>query len=42
MDFPLPDPQTVFDLALLDAGCRFIFAPRDLVFFRPRSNLSAF
>jgi glycosyltransferase involved in cell wall biosynthesis len=32
----------VFDFALRDAGCRFIFAPRALVYFRPRSNLRAF
>ncbi len=32
----------VFDFALRDAGCRFSFAPRALVFFRPRSNLRAF
>lgn len=32
----------VFDFALRDAGCRFSFAPRALVHFRPRSNLRAF
>jgi glycosyltransferase involved in cell wall biosynthesis len=32
----------VFDFALLDAGCGFAFAPRALVYFRPRPNLRAF
>ena len=32
----------VFDLALKASGCRFTFAPRARVFFRPRSNLRQF
>jgi glycosyltransferase involved in cell wall biosynthesis len=32
----------VFDFALLDAGCRFLFAPRAVAYFRPRSSLKAF
>ncbi len=32
----------VFDFGLLDAGCRFLFAPRAVAYFRPRSSLSAF
>ncbi len=32
----------VFDFALLDAGCRFCFAPRAVAYFRPRSSLGAF
>jgi glycosyltransferase involved in cell wall biosynthesis len=32
----------VFDFALLDAGCQFLFAPRAVVHFRPRSSLGAF
>jgi glycosyltransferase involved in cell wall biosynthesis len=32
----------VFDFALRDAGLRFAFAPKALVWFRPRSSLRAF
>jgi glycosyltransferase involved in cell wall biosynthesis len=32
----------IFDFALRDAGCRFTFAPRAVVHFRPRSTLRAF
>jgi glycosyltransferase involved in cell wall biosynthesis len=32
----------VFDLALTGAGCRFAFAPRANVWFRPRGSLPAF
>jgi glycosyltransferase involved in cell wall biosynthesis len=32
----------VFDLALWRAGQRFVFAPRALVWFRPRGSLAAF
>lgn len=32
----------VFDLALRRAGCRFAFAPRALVWFRPRGSLRSF
>jgi glycosyltransferase involved in cell wall biosynthesis len=32
----------VFDLALKRAGCRFVFAPRAIVWFRPRGSLGAF
>lgn len=32
----------VFDHALLHAGCRFVFAPRALVWFRPRGTLASF
>lgn len=32
----------IFDLALRRAGCRFVFAPRARVHFRPRANLRAF
>ena len=32
----------VFDFALLDAGCQFLFAPQAVVHFRPRSSLGAF
>ncbi len=32
----------VFDLALRHAGCRFAFAPRAQVWFRPRGSLRAF
>jgi glycosyltransferase involved in cell wall biosynthesis len=32
----------IFDFALRDAGFRFVFAPRAVVHFRPRSNLRAF
>ncbi len=32
----------IFDFALRDAGCRFTFAPRAVVHFRPRSTLHAF
>jgi glycosyltransferase involved in cell wall biosynthesis len=32
----------VFDLALRSAGCRFTFAPRARVFFRPRASLRQF
>jgi len=32
----------VFDFALRAHGCRFAFAPRALVYFRPRPNLCAF
>ena len=32
----------VFDLALLRAGCRFVFAPRALVWFRPRGTFTSF
>ena len=32
----------VFDLDLRRAGCRFLFAPRALVYFRPRGSLKAF
>lgn len=32
----------VFDLALRKAGCRFAFAPRAAVAFRPRSDLRSF
>ena len=32
----------IFDLALRGAGCRFVFAPRAVAYFRPRSNLRAF
>lgn len=32
----------VFDFALRTAGCRFEFAPRAVVYFRPRPNLRAF
>jgi glycosyltransferase involved in cell wall biosynthesis len=31
----------VFDLALKQAGCRFAFAPRAVVWFRPRGSLRA-
>jgi glycosyltransferase involved in cell wall biosynthesis len=31
-----------FDLALRDAGCRFVFAPEALVHFRPRQTVGAF
>ncbi|MEN6478320.1 MAG: glycosyltransferase [Anaerolineales bacterium] len=32
----------VFDFALRDAGYRFVFAPRALVYFQPRPSLRAF
>jgi hypothetical protein len=32
----------VFDLALRRAGCRFVFAPAALAYFRPRSSLRSF
>lgn len=32
----------VFDLALRDAGCRFVWEPRALAYFRPRPTLRAF
>jgi glycosyltransferase involved in cell wall biosynthesis len=32
----------VFDLALRQAGCRFVFAPRAVVYFRPRGDLRSF
>lgn len=32
----------IFDFALRAAGCRFTFAPRAVVYFRPRANLRAF
>jgi GT2 family glycosyltransferase len=32
----------VFDLALLQAGCRFVFAPGAIAHFRPRPTLRAF
>jgi len=32
----------VFDLALLEAGYRFVWTPRAVVHFRPRSNLRSF
>ena len=32
----------VFDLALLDAGARFAFAPEAVAYFRPRPSLRAF
>lgn len=32
----------VFDLALKGVGCRFAFAPRALVWFRPRETLGSF
>jgi GT2 family glycosyltransferase len=32
----------VFDLALKRAGCRFVFAPRAVAWFRPRHSLAAF
>lgn len=32
----------VFDLALRAAGCRFVFSPRAVVYFRPRENLRDF
>lgn len=32
----------VFDIALRRSGCRFAFAPRAVVYFRPRSSLRAF
>ena len=34
--------DVVFDLALKDAGCRFVFAPDALVHFRPRPTPRAF
>jgi glycosyltransferase involved in cell wall biosynthesis len=32
----------IFDLALRRAGCRFVFAPNALVYFRPRATLRQF
>ncbi|HKP53772.1 MAG TPA: glycosyltransferase [Chloroflexia bacterium] len=32
----------VFDMRLKEAGCRFVFAPQAVVYFRPRSTLRAF
>ena len=32
----------IFDFALREAGCRFTFAPRAMVHFRPRSSLCTF
>jgi glycosyltransferase involved in cell wall biosynthesis len=32
----------VFDFAMRAAGCRFVFSPRAIVHFRPRSSLRAF
>jgi hypothetical protein len=32
----------VFDLALKRAGCRFVFAPAAIAWFRPRRSLTAF
>lgn len=32
----------VFDLALKRAGCRFVFAPKAVAYFRPRSSLRSF
>jgi len=32
----------IFDFALRDAGCVFAFAPRAIVYFRPRPHLRAF
>lgn len=32
----------VFDFALLEAGCHFVFVPQAIVHFRPRSSLKSF